>query len=87
MALNENVLTQFRSMAAHLKRAKVEITIELKSGTVLKAQYDRLFKSIVLGGITFPASELSQWTKLCWCSEVVKVVEKLENPVSLQEEN
>ena len=75
--MNNLVLQQFRSMAIDLSaREKVEITIELTSGRVLKAKYDPLFNSVIIAGTTFPASELKQWTRLFWGSEVVRVVKR-----------
>ena len=86
--MNNAVLKQFRTIASDLsKREREDITIELKSGRVLHAKYDPMFKSVIIAGTTFPEKELSLWTKLFWGSETVKVVKKLESPVSPQAEN
>ena len=67
--MNELTLQKFRDMAGALaKREKVSIEITLKSGRVLSGLYDPLFKTVTIGGMTFPQSELSTWTKLCWGS-------------------
>jgi hypothetical protein len=85
--MNDAVLNHFRNLASDLsKRPREEISIELKSGTVLSAKYDPVFGTITLGGTTFPAGEVNVWTKLGWGSEAKKIVKKL-SPVSQQVEN
>ena len=86
--MNNAVLKQFRSTASDLsQREREDIDIELKSGTVLHAKYDRMFQSVIIAGTTFPEKELSVWTKLFWGSEAVKVVKRLKSPVSPQAKN
>ena len=86
--MNNAVLKQFRSMASELShRPKEDIEIELKSGTVLRAKYDPLFDSVIIGGSSFPAKELDHVLKLCWGSTAVKIVKRLKSPVSSQAEN
>jgi len=86
--MNKATLTYFRIMSEALgKRDREDITIELKSGSVLNATYDPLFKSVIIAGTTFPADELSHWTKLFWGSEAVRVVKRIKSPVSTQAKN
>jgi hypothetical protein len=86
--MNNATLKYLRIMAEALgKRDREDITIELKSGSVLHAKYDPLFKSVIIAGATFPADELSHWTKLFWGSEAIKVVKRFKSPVSAQAEN
>ncbi len=82
--MNETALSLYRTLASDLEtRDRCPITIELKNGRVLNATYDPFFKTITLGGTTFPESELSTWTKLCWGSKPVRI-EKRTTP-ALQE--
>jgi hypothetical protein len=86
--MNKATLKYFRIMSEALgKRDREEITIELKSGSVLNATYDPLFKSVIIAGTSFPADELSRWTKMFWGSEAVKVVKRFKSPVSAKAEN
>jgi hypothetical protein len=67
--MNDATLAQFRNMAGALaKREKVAIDITLKNGRALSGLYDPLFKTVTIGGMTFPKSELNTWTRLCWGS-------------------
>jgi hypothetical protein len=85
--MNNATLAHFRNLASDLStRPREDISIELKSGTVLNAKYDPMFGTITLGGMTFPESEVSIWTKLGWGSKAKKIVKKL-SPVSSQAEN
>jgi hypothetical protein len=68
--MTDAILTHFRTLAGGLSKGeKVAIDITLRSERVLQAHYDPLFKTITLGGMTFPVSELHIRTKLCWGSE------------------
>jgi len=86
--MNGAVLKAFRSMAYDLPKGEtVEITIQLRNGTLLKATFDPLFKTVTLGGFVIPWRDLPRWTKMAWGSQPVRVVEKLDRPVPLQAEN
>jgi hypothetical protein len=76
--MNEAALDHFRSLSSILAtREKAAISIELKSGKVLNGLYDPLFKTVTIGGMTFPEKELSTWTRLCWGSPATKIVKRL----------
>jgi hypothetical protein len=65
--MTDPTLRHFRTLAGGLsRREKVAIEITLKNNRTLQALYDPLFKTITLGGMTFPSTELNTWTKLCW---------------------
>lgn len=75
--MNEGVLSVFRELGKALaERPKVKIEITLKNDRVLSARYDPIFRTITIGGMTFPAGELSLWTKLSWGSEVATIIAK-----------
>lgn len=75
--MTDPTLSHFRTLAGGLsRRQKVAIEITLKNNRTLRALYDPLFKTITLGGMTFPAAELSTWTKLCWGSVPQGIVTK-----------
>jgi hypothetical protein len=84
--MKDAVLKELQSLSsAFSERPKDEVDIELKNGIVLRGKYDSFFNTVMLGGMTMPAGEVSKWTKLCWGSKVAKVVKKL-SPVSTQAE-
>jgi hypothetical protein len=78
--MNEAVISHFRRLASDLnKRRKTRATIILSTGSELKALYDPLFKTFTIGGMTFPAEELSIWTKIYWRALPVEVIIEEEN--------
>jgi hypothetical protein len=81
------ILSQFQNMAQALsQRTKIPIAVELKNGRILNAVYDPLFKTVTIGGATFPETELNIMTKLCWGSTVAKAVSRTA-PVIVQADN
>lgn len=73
--MNEAVISHFRHLASDLhKRWKIKTTIILSTGRELKALYDPLFKNFSIGGTTFPAEELSIWTKMYWRALPVEII-------------
>jgi hypothetical protein len=72
--MRDDVLTHFRQLADTLATGeRVNITITLQNGRELKAKLDPMFKTITIGGMTFPESELSTWTRLGWGSPAMGV--------------
>lgn len=73
--MNEGVLSVFRELGKALsERPRVKIEITLKNDRVLSAFYDPMFRTITIGGMTFPTGELSLWTKLARGSEVATII-------------
>jgi hypothetical protein len=59
-----------QTLAAELaKRPRRDITITLKDGRQIEGKYDPLFKTITVGGATFPATERDKWLRAFYGSE------------------
>ena len=58
------------------QRNKVEMHIRLKDRRVLKGLYDSLFKTVTVGGATFPDSACTLWIKLFYGSDIVAIVRR-----------
>ncbi len=72
-------LAHLRELAQALAcRDKLRIKITLESGRVLAGTYDPLFKTVSVGGSTFPEGEINAWMKLGWGSAVSSVVSNNE---------
>lgn len=77
--MRDNVLNHFRDLAEGLsQRPRINITIILKNDRQLKATFDPMFKTVTIGGMTFPERELSTWTKLCWGSTAARIIKPAE---------
>ena len=77
-------LPYFRELAQALStRERVKIEITLATGQTVAATYDRLFKTVTINGATFPAQELSTWTKVLYGSETVRITSKDERENTL----
>jgi hypothetical protein len=75
--MNETTLNHFRHLAEGLaSRERVGYTVTLANGKEVKALYDPLFKTITMGGMTFPAGELATWTRLVFGSRLVSITEE-----------
>jgi hypothetical protein len=57
-------------------RERISLTITRSDGREVKALYDPLFKTITMGGMTFPAGELATWTRLVFGSRLVSITEE-----------
>jgi hypothetical protein len=59
-----------QTLAAELaKRPRHDITITLADGRQISGVYDPLFKTITVGGATFPATERDKWLRAFYGSE------------------
>ncbi len=72
--MNDAILRGLGYAAAELaKRDKTEIWITLKDGRVLSGLYDPMFKTIILGGATFPDAERNLWVRLFYGSTITSI--------------
>ena len=79
-----NYLSHFREFAQALSaRERLKIEIALASGRIVPASYDPLFKTVTADGATFPAQELSTWTKVLYGSQTVRITSKNEKENTL----
>lgn len=72
--MNEMQLEHFRTLAAGLeKRQRTAVRIYLSNGNVLEALFDPMFRTVTIGGSTFPEGEMATWIKLLFNSKIVKI--------------
>jgi hypothetical protein len=71
--MKECVLDHFRQLADELAKRKVlNLAIQTDRGTV-RGTYDPLFKTVKVGGLTVPESEIHVWMKAAYGCKVQKI--------------